>query len=184
MSMKLPIAVAAMLIASVAYAQGGFGGPGRYEIMNERTGRVLALDRGDQTTVVQLAPHGADSEQWLVEPGPGGALFIRSALDGRALTITRNARSAQVVCGRLDRGPAQQWRIDAASADGKAVIVSVAGGRVIDIPNGSSQEGLKIQIYDRNGDPNQRFRFRRVDEARDRERDRRDRWDRWEREHH
>jgi hypothetical protein len=88
-----------------------------------------------------------------------------------------------------DRGPTarpgsgQQWRIDAASADGRAVIVSLAGGRVIDIPNGSSQDGLRIQIYDRNGDPNQRFVFRRIEEPRDREQERHGRWDRWDREH-
>jgi len=181
--MRLYVVIAGIVAAGVASAQGGFSGPGRYEIMNERSGRVLALDRGDQTTVVQMAAHGDDSQQWLLEPGPNGALFIRSALDGRALTITRNARSVPVVCARLDQGPAQQWRIDAASADGKAVIVSLAGGRVIDIPNGSNQEGLRIQIYDRNGDPNQRFVLRRVEEPRDRERQRRERWERWEREH-
>jgi hypothetical protein len=73
--------------------------------------------------------------------------------------------------------------IDAASADGEAVIVSLAGGRVIDIPNGTNQEGARIQIYDRNGDPNQRFVFRRVDEAPDRQRDRKGRWDKWDRDH-
>lgn len=184
MSMKLSLAIAGTLAAVVASAQGGFNGPGRYEIMNEKSGKVLALDPKDQTTVAQATPSGNDNQQWILEPGPGGTVFIRSALDGRAVTLTRNARSAPVVCQRLDRGSGQQWRVDAASADGKAIIVSLAGGRVLDIPNGSSQEGLRIQISDRNGDPNQRFILRRVDEPRDREQDRRGRWDRWDREHH
>jgi hypothetical protein len=182
--MRLSIAIAGILAAAVASAQGGFSGPGRYEIMNEKSGKVLALDPQDQTTVAQLSPRGDDAQQWLLEPGPNGSFFLRSALDGRALTLTKNARSAPVICQRLDRGSGQQWRIDAASADGKAVIVSLAGGRVLDIPNGSSQEGLRIQIYDRNGNPNQRFVFRHVDELRDREQERHARWDRWEREHH
>lgn len=173
-----------MVTAAIASAQGGFTGPGRYEITNERTGKALALDPRDQTTVAQVTPRGDDTQQWLLEPGPGGSFFIRSALDGRAITLTRNANSAPVVCQRLDRGSGQQWRIDAASADGRAIIVSLAGGRVLDIPNGSSQEGLRIQIYSRNGDPNQRFMLRRVDEPADRERARRDRWDRWDRDHH
>ena len=182
--MKICIALAGILTAGLAAAQGGFNGPGRYEITNERNGKALALDPRDQTTVAQVSPRGDDTQQWLLEPGPNGGFFIRSALDGRALTITQNARSTPVVCRRLDRASGQQWRIDAASADGKAVIVSLAGGRVIDIPNGSSQEGLRIQIYDRNGDPNQRFIFRRIDEPGDRERERRNRWDHWEQEHH
>ena len=151
--------------------------------MNERTGKVLALDRRDQRTIAQVSPHGDDTQQWFVEPGPGGSVFIRSALDGRAITLTRNANSAQVVCQRLDRGSGQQWRIDSASANGNAVVVSLAGGRVLDIPNGTAQEGALIQIYNRNGDPNQRFLFRRVEEAPDRERLRHERWDRWDREH-
>jgi len=181
--MRLTLAIAGLVTAAVASAQGGFNGPGRYEIMNERTGKVLALDPGDQTTIAQVSPHGDDTQQWFIEAGPGGSVFIRSAFDGRAITLTRNANSAQVVAQRLDRGSGQQWRIDAASADGRAIVVSLAGGRVLDIPNGSSQEGLRIQIYQRNGDPNQRFLFRRVDEPAERMRDRMSRWERWEREH-
>src|SRR5579862_3146708 len=176
--MKPSIAIAGFLMAGVAFAQGGFNGPGRYVITNERTGKALALDPQDQTTVAQLTLRGDDAQQWFLEAGPNGSVFIRSALDGRALTLTRNARSAPVVCQRLDRGSGQQWRIDAASADGRAIIQSLAGGRVLDIPNGSTQEGLRIQIYDRNGDPNQRFILRRIDEPPARERDRHDRWDR------
>jgi hypothetical protein len=66
---------------------------------------------------------------------------------------------------------------------GAAVIVSLAGNRVIDIPNGSNREGTSIQIYDRNGDPNQRFIFRRIEERQDRLRERIERWARWERDH-
>lgn len=182
--MKASIAIAGILTAATAFAQGGFSGPGRYEITNLKTGKALALDPSDRTTVAQISPRDDETQQWIVEPGPGGAIYIRSALDGRALTVTRNARSAPVICQRLDRdSTGQQWRIDPASADGRAVIVSLAGGRVIDIPNGSNREGLRIQIYDRNGDPNQRFLFRRIDERDDRRRDRRDRWERWERDH-
>jgi hypothetical protein len=49
---------------------------------------------------------------------------------------------------------------------------------VLDIPNGSNQEGLHIQIYDRDGDSNQRFVFHRVNERPEMDRERRGHWDR------
>jgi hypothetical protein len=35
-------------------------------------------------------------------------------------------------------------------------------GRTLDVPDGSSRDGVRIQLYDLNGDSNQRFIFRRV----------------------
>jgi len=50
--------------ASLAMAQGGFGGPGRYEITNIKSGKVLDLDRNDQTTVIQYSARGTDNQRW------------------------------------------------------------------------------------------------------------------------
>jgi len=36
-------------------AQGGFDGPGRYEIANLKSGKVLDMDRNDQTSVMQFS---------------------------------------------------------------------------------------------------------------------------------
>lgn len=173
---RIVIGTLALFAAPLAFPQGGFNGPGRYEITNLNSMRLMALDRNDRTTVVQLAPRGDDSESWVIEPGPAGSYFIRSALNGRALQITSNSKSTPVVCARFDGSPGQQWRFEPGK-DGNPLITSVANRKVLDIPDGSSREGVHIQIYDRNGDANQRFLFRRVREDRDRERTRRDRWD-------
>jgi Ricin-type beta-trefoil lectin domain len=169
--------MAGMLAAALASAQNGFTGPGLYEIMNLRTSRMMALDMKDQTSVIQIASHSQEDQRWIVEPA-GGAFLIRSAVNGRALQITNNARSIPVVVARMDGSPAQQWRFEDPGKDAHPLIVSAAGGRVLDIPNGSNKEGLRIQIYDREGNPNQRFVFHRVDERPDQDRVRRLRWDR------
>ncbi len=74
------------------------------------------------------------------------------------------------------RDAAQRWHIEIGK-DNNPLIVSADGGRVLDIPNGSNQEGLHIQIYDRDGDSNQRFVFHRIDERPELDRQRRAHWD-------
>jgi hypothetical protein len=154
------ITLVLLLGAGFAAAQGGFTAPGRYEIENLKSGKLLDLDRNDQTTVIQFGARGTDNQRWDFEPGDGGVWFIRNAMNGKALQIARNANSAQVICNRFDRGPDQQWRIQPGK-DGNVLIVS-RGGRTLDIPDGSSRDGLHVQIYDLNGDSNQRFILRRV----------------------
>ena len=59
-----------------AWAQGGFNGPGRYEIGNVRSGKVIDLDRNNQTSVIQFSARNTDNQQWDVapsEPDPSGS---------------------------------------------------------------------------------------------------------------
>src|SRR5690348_12794849 len=101
--------LAGTLAASLALAQGGFEGPGRYEITNLKSGKLLAVDR-DQSTVIQDSPRGNDFQRWDISPGPGGFIYIRNAATGRALQVSRNANSAPLFCNRFDGGSGQQWR--------------------------------------------------------------------------
>jgi hypothetical protein len=149
-----------LLAAALAMAQGGFNGPGRYEIQNLKSGKVLDLDRNDQTTVIQFSPRGTDNQRWDIQPAEGGLWFIRNAMNGKALQPVRNGNSAELIGARFDRGPDQQWRIEPGK-DGNAVIIS-RFGRTLDIPDGTSRDGAHVQIYDLNGDSNQRFLLRRA----------------------
>ncbi len=58
----------------------------------------------------------------------------------------------------LSDGPTQQWRI-APAKDGNALIANRLG-ETLDIPNGATRDGVRIQTYDVNGEANQRFVFR------------------------
>lgn len=153
----LMVAVALCGTETAAFAQGGFAGPGWYQITNLKSGRSLAL-APDMRSVVQFMPRDSEDEAWLIEPGPGGALFIRSGVNGNALQPTSGDRSAIVVAAPYDGQPGQQWRIQAGK-DGNALIVN-SFGRVLDIANGEQRDGVPLQIYDNNGDSNQRFTLR------------------------
>ncbi len=49
-------------MAAILSAQGGFNGAGRYEISNIQSGKVLDLDRNDQTTVIQFSSRNTDNQ--------------------------------------------------------------------------------------------------------------------------
>src|SRR5207248_1570048 len=74
------------------------------------------------------------------------------------LQPTSGERSAPVVTAPFDGQPGQQWRIQAGK-DGNALIVNYYG-RTLDIPDGAARDGVGLQIYDTNGDSNQRFILR------------------------
>jgi hypothetical protein len=152
------VAVAAVCgTEGAAFAQGGFTGPGWYQISNLQSGRSLAL-APDLRAVVQMMPRDSEDQAWLIEPAQGGLVFIRTGITGNALQPTSGERSAPVVAAPFDGQPGQQWRIQPGK-DGNALIVNYFG-RVLDIPDGAPRDGVGLQIYDNNGDSNQRFTLR------------------------
>ena len=142
------------------YGQGGFGGPGRYEIGNLKSGKVLDLDRNDQTTVIQFSARGTDNQTWEVRPAGRGYYYLRNGMNGYALDAGGGGKSEPVRGIPFNGGDSQQWRFDPGK-DGNALIVSRLG-RTLDVPNGSNRDGERVQVYDIDGDSNQRFLFRRV----------------------
>ena len=142
-------------------AQGGFGGPGRYEITNVKSGKVLDLDRNNQTTVIQFSSRGTDNQAWFVRPAADGFFFLRNGMNGYALDAGSGNNTNPVQGIPFTGGDSQQWRFQAGK-DGNALIVSKLG-RTLDIPDGSSKDGVRVQIFNMNGDSNQRFFFRRIE---------------------
>jgi hypothetical protein len=150
----------ALCLPYQAAAQGGFDGPGRYEITNSKSGKVLDLDRNDQTRVMQFSSRGTDNQAWDIQTAGGGRYSLRSVMNGNALEAVGNSNSTPVRATRFDGRSSQQWRFDAGK-DGTALIVSQVG-KTLDIPGGSTSDGALVQTYEVNGDSNQRFTFRRV----------------------
>lgn len=153
------LALSAFLSLPLA-AQGGFGGPGRYEIANMKSGKVLDLDRNNQTTVIQFSSRGTDNQTWFIRPARDGFFYIRNGMNGKALDAGFGGNSTPVQGMPFNGGQSQQWRFDRGK-DGNALIMSRMG-RTLDIPDGSDRDGVRVQVYDANGDSNQRFMFRRV----------------------
>ena len=155
------VAVLTLLaLPAVLPAQGGFAGPGSYEISNLQSGKVLDLDRNDQTTVIQFSSRGTDNQVWVISDAGSGFYYLRNAMNGNALDSPSNSNSAPVRGVPYNGSPSQQWRIDRGK-DGNALIVN-RNGKTLDIPDGTNRDGVRVQIYDLNGDSNQRFLLRRV----------------------
>jgi hypothetical protein len=149
--------VGALCIPFDAAAQGGFNGPGRYQIANQGSGKVLDLDRNDQSSVAQFSSRGTDNQMWDVRPAASGFYYVVNAMNGNALE-SGGSRNPSVRATRFNGGPAQQWRFDA-DRGGNALIVSRLGN-TLDIPGGSGADGARVQTYAVNGGSNQRFMFR------------------------
>ena len=74
-----------LCLPTQASAQGGFNGPGRYQITNLNSGKVLDLDRNDQTSVIQFSSRGTDNQAWDIRAAGSGYYSLRSAMNGNAL---------------------------------------------------------------------------------------------------
>ena len=103
--MRLLIRNGLIFTAAVsAFAQGGFRGPGWYQITNLRSGKSLAL-APDSRGVIQFTPRDSEDQAWMIEPAPGGLFFIRNGVNGQALQPTSGEKSAPVVTAPFDGQP-------------------------------------------------------------------------------
>ncbi len=165
MMIRFATAIALSVLSLPLLGQGGFAGPGRYEIMNLKSGKVLDLDRNDQTTVIQYSPRGTDNQSWQIRSAGAGFYFLRNGMNGFALDAGSGGKSEPVRGVPFNGADGQQWRFEPGK-DGNALIVS-RFGRTLDIPDGSNRDGVRVQVYDIDGDSNQRFILRRVNAGRD-----------------
>jgi len=144
-------------VVSAALAQGGFGGPGWYQIANVKSGKALSLDP-NMSNVTQFPPSNGENQAWLIQPADQGFFFIRNGVNGNALEPTGGGNSSMVLAAPFQGTPSQQWRLERGK-DGNALIIN-RFGKTLDLPNGTDRDGVPMQIYDPNGDSNQRFMLR------------------------
>jgi hypothetical protein len=152
--------VLAICLPDPATAQGGFNGPGQYEIINVKSGKVLELDRNDETRVIQFASRGTNNQVWEIRTASGGFYTLRNAMNGNALEAVGTRNGTPVQATVFDGRSGQQWRFDTGK-NGTALIVSRLG-KALDVPGGTGSDGVRVQIYDINRESNQQFTFRPV----------------------
>lgn len=145
-------------------AQNGFNGPGWYRITNVKSGKVLtmdtALDTSGNAIVSQYGPMSGENQIWVLDPAPGGYFFVRNATNGNTLEPTGPNNSSIVLAAPFRSTQNQMWRFERGK-DGNAIIRNY-WGKVLDLPDGSSNDGVRMQIYDLNGDSNQRYVLQKV----------------------
>ncbi len=152
--------VCALCLPYEVGAQGGFNGPGRYQITNLKSGKVLDLDQNDKTSVIQFSSRGTANQVWDIRAAGSGFYSLRNVMNGNALEAVGTNNSTPVRATPFANRSSQQWRFDAGK-DGSALIVSKLG-KTLDIADGATQDGARVQIYTSNGDSNQQFTFRQV----------------------
>lgn len=157
----LTLAALGLALSGSGWAQIGFSGPGRYIITNVRSGKVLDLDRNDQTTVIQFSPRGTENQAWEIRPAREGFFFIRNMMNGNALTVFDERNGAPLQGTPFNGSEAQMFRLEPGK-DGNSLIIS-RRGRALDVPDGTSRDGARINVFDPNGDSNQRFVLQRTD---------------------
>jgi hypothetical protein len=157
------LAAAVILVLSVpnqAAAQGGFNGPGRYEIVNLKSGKALDLDRNNESNVIQFSPGASDTQVWEIRPAGSGFYYLQNVANGKALEAVGTRNSTPVQALRFSGAASQQWRFDAGKS-GSTLIVSRLG-KTLDIPGRTSSAAAQVRIHDLNGKPNQLFTLRLV----------------------
>ncbi len=152
------LSAASSLLAQAQNQRGGYAGPGRYEIANVASGKVLDLNRQDQRTVVQASRHNSPSQQWDIEETRDGYVTIRSAATGLAIDVDggRARDGARVITAQLAGSESQLWKIE---GHGSEVRLTSHLGKSLDLPHGSHDDGVEYQIYEGAGQDNQRFRL-------------------------
>jgi hypothetical protein len=141
--------------------QSGVLREGRYEMELVATRRLLSVGR-DGRTVVQASGSGRYS-QWEIEDAGNGYYYVISVETGDAMTVAGRGESGDsVVLARLRRGDENQlWLVRQGPDNGYSF--STRRGKTLDSPSSARNDGGRMQIYNHNGEANQRFVLRSVD---------------------
>ena len=152
------------------------GGDGFYTIQNLKSGKVLDVADANLvpgTNVQQWDANGTDAQKWAVRANADGSYTIVSKANGLALDLSGStvADGSNAQCWQLDGSGSQSFVLDGSKhertvADGVYVVSSGLGGqKVLDMTDGSTANGARLQIWDSNMTEAQAFRFTYDDET-------------------
>jgi hypothetical protein len=175
-----PAYVALALIAASAFAipaaqaqsPSGYFGPGRYQIQNVASGKVLDVDLRDGRTVRQWAaaygsdqlnpPNNVRNQQWDIEEAGSGFVRIKSAQTGMNLDVQQPYvhEAVPVILSRPGNDQTQLWRIEDLGQGWVKITSRI--GKSLDLPDGSHNNGTHLQVFPPNGGDNQKFLLFRI----------------------
>lgn len=146
-------------------------GNGYYKIVCEGTGKVLDVSGGSSangTNVQQYKWNGSAAQCWRFIDAGNGSYYIQSKL-GTVLDIVSGAIYAgnNVQTYMLNETNAQKWKLSklnyADIEEGTYTIqTALSTKKVLDVLNGSCDNGANIQIYDKNGTSAQNFVIKKI----------------------
>lgn len=134
---------------------------GVYEIGSGlSSSRVLDVPSGStgEGVAVQLySGNGSPAQKWSISRVGENRYRIQSLASGRYLTVTASGSVVQ----SSGTGEASVWIPDISK--GAYVLRNASNRKVLDVCNGSTQLGAKLQTYDSNGTAAQRFNLNNTD---------------------
>jgi hypothetical protein len=140
---------------------------GTWRIENLSSGLELELAGGgveENTNVQQYHSNGTEAQKWNLNRNEDGSYTFISAKAGKALDIAYAGMTdgTNVQIHTPNGTPAQQFYLDYTGMDTVSdtrytVKSALAGGRVLDISNGSTENGANVQLWDANGSNAQKF---------------------------
>jgi hypothetical protein len=138
--------------------QNTYSGPGRYEIENAASGKVLDLNRQDQRTVVQWPRTHKPSQQWDIVDAGNGYAYIKSAATGLVMDIDGGypRDGARVITSQPSGSDSQLWKLEGSGGERR---FTSRLGISLDLPHGSRDDGVEYQVWSAASQDNQRFRF-------------------------
>lgn len=155
----VPSFLSAPTLARAPNPQNPYAGPGRYEIENVASGKVLELSSRDARAVQQWPRAHRKSQQWVIEDAGNGYVSIKSAVNGLALDVEggRAKDGARVIVSSPTAGDSQLWKIEH-GGEGLVRFTSRLG-KALDLPHGSRNDGVQYETWDTASQDNQRFRL-------------------------
>ncbi len=152
----MKLLVLTVLTLAPGFGQGGFQGPGRYQIRNVETQKMLDLG-GDR--LIQSAFTSSATQTWDIEPAALDVYYIRNVGERCALEPAQDRKGAPVFC-TTKNNPSQRWRLE--RVEYGSVLVISRFRKPIVVPEGSRRDGFPLEINERTGGGSQRFLFTRI----------------------
>lgn len=144
---------------------------GSYVIVNVNSGKALDVRNGaagNNAVVQQYSANGTNAQRWFIRDS-GAGYYLQSALGNWVLDLSGgNTANGAAIRLYAPNGMASQLFVVSCSGVtipvNTAVTIKSAGNAklVFDVPNASTSNGAKIQLYAANGTNAQKFRFRKI----------------------
>ncbi len=139
---------------------------GFYTIKNKQSGMVLDLASASTKNGANIrvyASNGTCAQKWRIMKNNGKYTFI-SACSHKVLDLTSASTSnnTNIQLYSSNNTEAQKWNLLPASimkSETYSIVSKLAGDKVVDIANGSRNNGANIQLYKNNGTEAQKWKI-------------------------
>jgi len=150
--------------------QGQFSAGGQYvppsnyfNIVGDSSGKVLDASMSNVGEVVIWDYNGQDNQLWYWD-GPNRDVLRNKQFPDRVLDFhwhdyQRNQWGKVYLSPDFHNGWNQRWQMDGREVVCKGFARQTVNNLRLDVFGGESQSGAKVGVYQRNGAPNQRWRF-------------------------